>query len=439
MTDSQYQGRSARRDGRPERPRQTDVLISGGGIAGLTAAAAFGSAGYAVICVDPAPQVTEAEAPGADLRTTALLQPARALLRRAGVWDRLLPHASALRVMRIVDAGGEEAAPRATCDFESRDLSEDTPFGWNFPNWLLRRELLARLNELPHVTLLPGTATRDVLTREAHAHVTLSQGAPVRARLLIAADGRESRVREALGITARVTRYGQKALTFAVGHDRPHDNVSTEVHRTGGPFTLVPLPDHEGRPRSAVVWMESGPEAQRLASLDVAEFEALMTERSAGVLGPLRLIGPRGLWPIVSQIAERLTAQRSALIAEAAHVVPPIGAQGLNMSIGDIALLLDLALESGGDPGSDDVLDAYQRRRWPELRARVAGVDLLNRASMAGAPILRDGRLKGLELIHGLAPVRTGLMRLGLGAGAEAPGGEATDSSAKKEGGAPVG
>lgn len=402
-------------------PRMVDVMISGGGIAGLTAAAAFGSAGFSVICVDPAPQITAADDPHADLRTTALLQPARALLRRAGLWDRLLPHASALRIMRIVDAGGATPEPRATCDFDSRDLDDSAdaePFGWNFPNWLLRREMLARLAELPQVELRTGTGTRAVLTRDAHAHVTLSKGGAVRARLLIAADGRNSAVREAVGIAATTTRYGQKAVTFAVSHDRPHDNISTEVHRTGGPFTLVPLPDRDGRPCSAVVWMEKGPEAQRLAALDPAAFEVEATARSAGVLGDLHLLGPRGVWPIVSQIADRLTAQRTALIAEAAHVVPPIGAQGLNMSLGDIALLLDLAQAHPDALGGPDMLEHYQRRRWPELRARVAGVDLLNRASMAGSSMMKDGRLKGLGLIHGLDPVRKGMMRLGLGAGA---------------------
>jgi 2-octaprenyl-6-methoxyphenol hydroxylase len=317
--------------------------------------------------------------------------------------------------MRIVDAGGADGDVRASCDFDSGDIS-DEPFGWNFPNWLLRRELLARIADLPDVELLSGTATRDVLTRERHAHISLTEGLPLRARLLVAADGRDSPVRSALGIDVSTTRYGQKALAFAVSHERPHDNVSTEIHRQGGPFTLVPLPDRDGTPCSAVVWMEDGPEARRLYELDQEAFEAAMTERSAGLYGPLRLIGRRSIWPIISQLAHRMSHERTALIAEAAHVVPPIGAQGLNMSLADIDLLVTLAAEAPGELGGRAMLEAYHRRRWPELRTRVSGIDALNRASRAGLPLLKDARLQGLSLIHSLRPVRTGLMRLGMGA-----------------------
>ncbi len=320
----------------------TDILISGGGVAGLTAAAAFGTAGFSVICVDPAPPVTDEGDAGADLRTTAFLQPSRRVLQEAGLWSRLAPHAAALKIMRIVDAGGAEPEPRIVKDFDAAEIG-DEPFGWNFPNWLLRRETVARLSDLPNVQFRPGTATRSVLTRESEARVTLSDGAQVAARLLIAADGRSSPVREALAIGVKTMRYGQKALAFAVTHPIPHDGVSTEVHRSGGPFTLVPLPDRDGKPCSAVVWMERGPEVLRLADLPVTEFEAEMFARSAGLFGPLTLVTRRSVWPIISQIADRFCAERTALLAEAAHVVPPIGAQGLNMSLADLACLLDLA------------------------------------------------------------------------------------------------
>ncbi|MCX7890630.1 MAG: UbiH/UbiF family hydroxylase [Rhodobacteraceae bacterium] len=393
-----------------------DVIVSGGGIAGLTLAAAFGTAGFRVLCVDPAPPVTAEGEEGADLRSTAFLQPARALLERAGLWDRLAPHATPLEVMRIIDAGGETTAPRYTADFDAADLSE-APFGWNFPNWLLRRETAARLGELPGVEFRPGTATAGVVTREGEALVTLSDGTRAAARLLVAADGRSSPVRQALGIGVTTWRYGQKALAFAVTHPIPHGNVSTEIHRAGGPFTLVPLPDRGGLPCSAVVWMERGPEALRLAGLPAGEFEAAMSERSGHVLGPLTLVTRRSVWPIVSQIADRFAGQRTALVAEAAHVVPPIGAQGLNMSLADTACLLDLAVAAGDGLGDGPMLMAYHRRRWPEARARLAGIDLLNRAAMAGAPAWRDLRGQALRLAHGLAPVRRALMRAGLGVG----------------------
>jgi 2-octaprenyl-6-methoxyphenol hydroxylase len=393
----------------------TDILISGGGVAGLTAACAFGTGGFRVICVDPAPPVTAEDADGADIRTTAFLQPARAVLEAAGIWERLAPHAAALQIMRIVDAGGQTHEARDIADFDASEISGQ-PFGWNLPNWLLRREMLARIAALPEVDFLPGIATGTLVTRTGEALVALSDGRRVRARLVVAADGRNSPIRTQAGIGVSTWRYGQKALAFSVTHPVPHGNVSTEIHRSGGPFTLVPLPDLGGMPRSAVVWMETGPRILDLAALPTAAFEAAINDRSAGLFGPLKLVGRRSVWPIISQIADRLSSERVALIAEAAHVVPPIGAQGLNMSLNDLAALLDLAVANREDPGAPGVLETYQRKRWPDARARVAGIDLLNRTSMAGAPVLRDLRRLGLKTLHDVRPLRRAVMQAGLGA-----------------------
>ncbi len=391
-----------------------DILVAGGGVAGLSAAAVLGHAGFSVICVDPASPVTERDAEGADLRTTAILQPAQALLADAGLWVRFDEHAAPLQVMRIVDAGGAEPEPRIVKDFNASDIS-DKPFGWNLPNWLLRREMVAHLETLKNVSFLPGTAATSLFTREGEARVTLSNGARKRCRLVIAADGRNSPMRQAAGIDVRTTRYGQKALAFAVTHAIPHDNVSTEIHRTGGPFTLVPLPDHEGRPSSAIVWMEHSAEVKRLAALDVAEFEAEMSTRSCHLFGPLKLASRRTVWPIISQLADRMYGQRLALVAEAAHVVPPIGAQGLNMSLGDIQALRDLARARPEGLGDATMLDAYHRKRHFEISARVKGIDVLNRASMVETPVLRDARAAGLKALYSMTPVRKTLMQMGLG------------------------
>lgn len=392
----------------------TDILISGGGVAGLTAAAALGSAGFRVICVDPAPPVTEAGAEGADLRTTAFLQPSVGVLDRAGLWQRLLPHAAPLQIMRIIDAGGPDPVARLVKDFDASEISE-APFGWNLPNWLLRREMVARLAELPNVSFRPGLGFARMLTRESEALVTLTDGSQIVARLVVGADGRTSPVREALGISARTTRYGQKALAFAVAHDLPHGNVSTEVHRSGGPFTLVPLPDRDGKPASAVVWMETGAEVARLSALPVPAFEAEMTARSTGILGALRLASRLSVWPMISQIAARMSGPRAVLMAEAAHVVPPIGAQGLNMSLADLTCLIGLLDQHPDDPGQPAVTEAYHKARHLEVQARVTGIDLLNRASMAGDPSLRDLRAKALNALYSARPVRQILMRAGLG------------------------
>lgn len=395
--------------------QQTEVFVSGGGIAGMIAALTFAEAGFTVICADPAPPVTDRGAEGADMRSTAFLQPSRALLEEIGLWSRLESHAAPLQVMRIIDAGGETPAPRVESEFDAADISEQ-PFGWNFPNWLLRREALAALEAYPGVTLRFGTGVQDVLTRSEEVRLRLSDGSTASTQLLVAADGRNSPVRRALGIDVETIRYGQKALAFTVSHPIPHDNVSTEIHRSGGPFTLVPLPDRDGLPASAIVWMERGEEALRLRDLDKADFEKELNARSCGILGPLELTSTRDVWPIISQYARSLTGERTALIAEAAHVIPPIGAQGLNMSLADLRALRDQAVAHRGALGSREMLDAYARGRLADIRIRIAGIDALNRASMAEARPLRDLRALGLNAIHGLKPLRKSLMQIGLGA-----------------------
>ncbi|MEM8691208.1 MAG: FAD-dependent monooxygenase [Pseudomonadota bacterium] len=388
-----------------------DILIAGGGNAGLTAAATLGQTGLSVLCVDPNPPVTDPEAEGADLRTTALLQPAQDLLSKSSAWSRLLPHASPLYVMRIVEGGGTE--PKIH-DFKSSDLSDD-PFGWNFPNWLLRRELLATLHDLSNVTFRTGVSAGHILTRTAGTRVKLSDGNRVQASLVIAADGRNSWLRAQARIGVETRRYGQMALAFAVTHPIPHENVSTEIHRTGGPFTLVPLPDRDGLPCSAIVWMDDGPKSQARLNMDIEAFEAEMSDRSDHLFGPLTLASRRTIWPIVSQRAKRLVGERLALIAEAAHVVPPIGAQGLNMSLADVACLFDLIMADPQSIGAPEMLQQYERKRMRDIQVRVGGIDLLNRVSQVANPLLRDVRALGLDALHQVKPVRQTLMRMGLG------------------------
>ncbi|MDB4830730.1 UbiH/UbiF family hydroxylase [Paracoccaceae bacterium] len=398
---------------------KADIFISGGGLAGLIAAIAFGRAGFSVICADPIPPVISRNEDNSDLRTTAFLQPSKAFLDNIGLWSVLEHHAMPLDVMRIIDAGGPETTPepRQIKDFKASDISEQ-PFGWNVPNWLSRREISQALEAEPRVQFLPGVASTKLFTRDQEAKISLSNGTQVKARLALGADGRSSEIRNQAGISVSTTRFGQKALAFAVTHPIPHQNVSTEIHRSGGPFTLVPLPDYQGHPSSAVVWMETGPNALDLSNMPTEAFESEMSARSCNYLGPLRLVTRRSLWPIISQLANRLSGQRVALIAEAAHVVPPIGAQGLNMSLGDIDALLTLAKAEPARLGDAEMLDRYHRQRIGDLRLRVAGVSLLNSASQAQAQALRDARALGLNALHSPAPLRKAMMRLGLQTGA---------------------
>ena len=391
----------------------TDIFISGAGIAGLAAAIGLARAGFRVTLADPAPPPVETD-DGADLRSTAFLAPARALLEEAGLWARLASHATPLETLRVIDLSGEPPEIRTERAFRSADLNEPA-FGWNLPNWLTRQVLAEAAADTPGLTLKFGAGFARLLTREAEALVTLTDGSRLSARLALAADGRASPLREAAGIEVRTTRYGQKALAFAVTHPEPHGNVSTELYHAGGAFVLVPLPDHDGQPASAVVWMQEGAEALRLAALDDIAFGAAASDRSAHVLGPLTAVTPRRVWPVVTQRATRLTAERTALIAEAAHVLPPIGAQGLNTSLHDVRALIDLAREAPDTLGTRAFLDRYARAREADIRARARVIDLYNRICRSDAPPLQALRSAGLKLVHDLPPLRQGVMRAGMG------------------------
>ncbi|PRY25017.1 2-octaprenyl-6-methoxyphenol hydroxylase [Aliiruegeria haliotis] len=394
---------------------ETDILIAGGGIAGLTAALTFGRAGFRVVLVSPEPPVTEGDADGSDLRSTAFLQPAKVLFEQIGLWDDLAGTATPLNVLRVVDTVGWPPQIRDSREFQATDLGERS-FGWNLMNWRVLQGLARTLNGLDNVVLRFGTSFASMVARDAGAIVQLSSGDSVAAKLVVAADGRNSAVRETAGIGVKTTRYGQKTLAFVVGHSKPHANVSTEIYNEGGPFTLVPLPDLDGQPASAVVWMNPGARAEELAAMDWVAFEARMSERSCYILGPLHLKSERRLWPIISQRAERLAAPRVAVMAEAAHVIPPIGAQGLNTSLNDLVLLRDLALMAGREGlGGDDMLERYDRTRGADIRKRVRAIDAFNRITRSPNPQVQMLRLAGMKAAHDLGGLRRAIMKAGMG------------------------
>lgn len=393
---------------------ETDILIAGGGIAGMSAAARFAADGHRIMIVDPAPaDIGE----GTDLRTTAFLQPGIDTLKKAGVWDAIKPTGAELRVMRIVDAGGTEMTPRETADFDGAETTQGF-FGWNVSNKAARVSLMAKLETLPNVDFRFSTTVTGFTGTARYGEATLSGGETVRAKLVVAADGRNSSLREFAGIKHRRWAYDQSALVFVVTHDKPHDNISTEIHRTGGPLTLVPMPDLNGKPCSSVVWMTPAERAQQLYSMDDATLSAEITRDTMSMFGPLTVASPRAVWPMISQVPSRLISARLALVAEAAHVVPPIGAQGLNMSLHDIETLADLMAKAklrGEDIGATTLLKSYERKQLPKTLARVGGIDLLNRASMFEPRTLRDLRYAGLTAINRIGPLRKLAIKVGVG------------------------
>ena len=392
---------------------ETDVFIAGAGLAGSIAALSYSKAGRSVIVADP---FIYSDNPQVDYRTTAYLQPAKLFLESLGIWETIEDSAMPLEVMKIIDSSSDKNGDiiKSQKEFKSAEIS-DLPFGWNVKNSLMRTALKRLIDQQSNCKLITASSAIDLVCRDSMAYVKLSSGKTVKAKLVIAADGRNSILRQKAGISIKTKRFGQKALAFAVTHATPHKNISTEIHNSGGPFTLVPLPDNNGKPSSAIVWMENGEIAMRRMEMETKSFEREMTVRSCNILGPLKLASKRSLWPIISQIADRLYSQRLALIGETAHVVPPIGAQGLNMSIKDIKFLNNLDQKYPDQLGSMDILNEYQKNRIFDIRQRVAGVSALNRISISSNKLVQNVRAFGLENFFQLPAIKHTTMKLGMG------------------------
>lgn len=381
---------------------QVDIAIVGAGAVGLAAALALAQTGRSVAVLGPA------QAPR-DGRTVALLDGSWRLLGELGLLDGLAERAAPLAVMRLVDDTGS-LFRQPPVEFRASEVGLEA-FGWNVENAELVEALAAKLRGNAAISHVPGLVS-DIAADEAGVTLTGESFAPLRARLVVGADGRQSRVRAAAGIAARDWRYPQVALTTIFAHARDHREASTEFHTRKGPFTLVPLP---GR-RSSLVWLLDPEEADAVAALDDAAFARRVEVQAHSLLGAMRLDGPRGRVPMGGLSVERFGTGRMVLVGEAAHVFPPIGAQGLNLGLRDVMALREAVVDAS-DPGAEAVVAAYDRSRIADVRLRTGAVDALNRTLLTDllpADLLRGA---GLLALSRIGPLRRLVMRQGLAGG----------------------
>ncbi|MFG1183116.1 UbiH/UbiF family hydroxylase [Xanthobacter aminoxidans] len=381
-----------------------EVVVVGAGPAGLATAIGLAARGVSTALVTGPDR-------GADHRTTALLEGSVRILEEFGVWSQIAPRAAPLRDMRIADATRRLVrAPEVT--FRSAEIGLDA-FGYNIENDALRNGLLAAAMEMPNLHIARTSVERIDFSPDA-VTLNLADGTRLSARLVAGADGRQSTVRAAAGIKMRNRAYPQVAFTATVQHTRPHEDTSTEFHTESGPFTLVPLTGD----RSSIVCVVTEREAIRLLGLSDEALARELEARASSVLGRFEMEGGRGAFPLAAETAESLVGDRIALLSEAAHIMPPIGAQGLNLGLRDAAALVALAADAvatGRDPGSREVLARYADKRQRDISGRMTAVDLLNRSLLSDLVPVQSVRGFGLYLLDRVGPLRRRLMRLGIG------------------------
>ncbi|MCU4180212.1 UbiH/UbiF family hydroxylase [Bosea sp. BH3] len=380
-----------------------DIAIVGAGAVGLAAALALGREGHSVALLGPV-------ATPRDGRTVALLDGSWRFLEELGLQGALTEKSAPLAVMRLVDDSGS-LFRQPPVEFRASEIGLEA-FGWNIENADLTAILAEKAAELPGVRMIPGFV-RSIEPEAAGIRLAGDGFTPLIARLVVGADGRNSQVRAAAGIEAREWRYPQVALTAIFEHTRDHRETSTEFHTRQGPCTIVPLP---GR-RSSLVWLLEPEQAEAVAGLDDATFARRVETQVQSLLGALTVTGPRGKIPMGGLSVERFGAGRMALVGEAAHVFPPIGAQGLNLGLRDVATLSE-AIAGASDPGSEGVIADYDRARQADVRLRTGAVDMLNRTLLTDllpADLLRGA---GLLALSRIGPLRRLVMRQGLAGGA---------------------
>ena len=377
-------------------------MVVGGGPSGLIAAIALAHRSVRTTLLAPKP-------PHADRRTTALLGGSVEILKEAGVWDAIERKAAPLRKLRLVD-GTRRLIRTPEVLFDAGEVGLEA-FGYNIPNEELLAVLRTNLAQ-PSLRVIEQAAVKIEI--EDTARLTLNDGSSITAKLIVAADGRNSLCRAAAGIQTTKRPLPQYAIALNLSHSRPHNDISTEFHTESGPFTLVPM---QGL-RSSLVWVCKEHDAERLRSASDDDLAREIEAMSHSILGAIKIEGPRGIFPLGIEVADRFANNRVALVGEAGHVIPPIGAQGLNLGIRDAAAIAAIAsdtLHAGGDPGSEAALVSYDLGRRGDIRSRAAAVELLGRSLLTEFLPVHLARGLGLEIASRVPFLRRGLMHSGLG------------------------
>lgn len=383
---------------------KAEIAIVGGGPAGLIAALAVAATGAETVLIAP-------PAPNRDQRTTALLGGSVDALDAIGTWTKIAAHAAPLRKLRLVD-GTRRLIRSPEVLFDAQELGLDA-FGYNVENETLLSALRDAATSHANLRVI-ATAAQSLTIDEAQVTIALTDGSRWRAKLVVGADGRNSICRAAAGIRMTKRELPQHAVALSLSHSRRHNDTSTEFHTDSGPFTLVPLPGS----RSSLVWVCTPRDAARIRETGDDDLSREIERKSSSILGAVRVESGRGIFPLSVALAEQFASRRVALAGEAGHVIPPIGAQGLNLGIRDatsIARVIKDARDAGADPGDEAALSSFDTDRRTDIRARALAVEALGRSLLSGFLPAHLARGIGLEIAARIPILRRALMRGGLG------------------------
>ncbi len=393
-----------------------EVCVVGAGPVGGVLACLLAQAGVPTAVVDRAP-LPPMEHPDFDGRCYAIAAGSQRILERAGLWAALPYRPGPIRDIRVSDGRVGRRASRLFLHFDSAEIGAEA-FGWMVEARSLRMALNARLHAQPGL-LVAAPSAAQVERRAEGATVRLQDGRAIACHLVIAAEGRDSPLREAAGIAVTRFGYGQTGLVGAIAHERPHHGTALEHFLPPGPFAQLPMAGTDGAPHaSAFVWTERTQTAARLLELDDAAFGRELQRRLGDHLGAVRLLGRRWSYKLGALHAHRYTDTRLALVGDAAHGIHPIAGQGLNLGFRDAACLASLigdAMAQGGDPGDPLLLRRYQALRRPDNLLMLAATDALDRLFSNNRPALRLARDLGIAAVHRAAPLKRAFMRQAMG------------------------
>ncbi|HEY3777235.1 MAG TPA: FAD-dependent monooxygenase [Rhizomicrobium sp.] len=387
--------------------KQTDVVIGGGGMVGVTLALALARGGLKVILADPVPPAKTVEA-AFDGRVSAISYSSVRMLKMLGVWSRLEPRAQPINDILVTDAKLDRAPSPFSLHFDHREIG--TPMGYIAENRDIREILLAGAEACSGLRFEWPAAVADLRARAAAIEVKFDTGKSVTAPLFVAAEGRDSPSRERMKIGLVSWAYPQRGIVATVAHERPHHGTAYEHFLPSGPFAILPMTGN----RSSLVWTEREALADAMLNLPDVEFEAEIARRFGAHLGAIHVAGPRWSYPLRFHLARAFAGPRFALVGDAAHGIHPIAGQGLNLGFKDVAALAEVVLDAarlGLDMGGADVLARYERWRRFDSFALAAATDALNRLFSNDLAPLRLARDLGLGVVDRIGPLRRFFMR----------------------------